>query len=107
MIVKLTQPADEYPELTPDQSYLVIGIEADDLRLLNDHGQPYLYPDELFEIVDPSEPANWVIEQGDDGERYAYPAALNSPGFFEDFFEGKPEAVQTFWQTINRNLTAA
>ena len=90
MIITLQQPTSNYPDLTFQQQYVVIGIEADDLRLLNDHGRPYrpyLYPHTLFEIVDPTEPQDWVTEFGDDGERYAYPPVLNSPGFFEDFFD--------------------
>lgn len=30
-----------------------------------------------------------MTEIGDEGEHYSYPLALNSPGFFEDFFDGK------------------
>ena len=107
MIVQLLDPAPEYPELSPKQPYVVIGIEADDYRLLNDRGQPYLYPHGLFAVLDPTEPAEWVTDEGEEGERYAYPAALNQPGFFEDYFEGRPPALQAFWHTINRSLTAA
>lgn len=107
MIVQLKKSEATYPELSAQQPYLVIGIEADDFRLLNNRGMPYLYPHALFDVLDPREPADWVHETGDDRERYAYPRALNKPGFFEDFFEGDPAAVQTFWQTINQNLTAA
>ncbi len=107
MIVQPNQKIDVYPDLSPGQPYLVIGIEADDYRLLNDRGQPYLYPSDMFDVVDPVKPGDWIDEVGSDGERYAYPVGLNAPGFFEDFFEGKPVAVQTFWQTINHSLTAA
>lgn len=107
MIVQLKQAHPDHPHLTAGQRYLVIGIEADDYRLLNDWGEPCLYPPELFRVVDASEPEQWVSETGADGERYAYPPALNKPGFFEDFFDRKPEAMQTFWQTINHGLTAA
>ena len=73
MIVKLRRKNVRYLDLTSGQEYAVIGVEADDFRLLNDRGQPYLYPHQLFEIVDPLEPEDWVIEVGEDGERYAYP----------------------------------
>lgn len=43
MIVKLRQQDKQYSDLTFDQHYIVIGIEADALRILNDHGRPYLY----------------------------------------------------------------
>ena len=107
MVVKLRCKNPRYPDLTPRQDYVVIGIEADDLRILNDKGRPYLYPSRLFDIVDPHEPEDWVTEYGDDGERYAYPLLLNNCGFFEDFFDDKEEAVVTFWQIVNQRLATA
>jgi len=107
MIVKLINRNTNYTDLAPQQSYVVIGIEADDYRILNDFGRPYLYPHDLFEIEDPHEPDDWVPEIGDDGERYSYPPALNSPGFFEDFFDGKESAVSQFWRVINQRLALA
>ncbi len=107
MIVKLIEPRSDYPELSTGQTYCVIGIEADDYRLLDDRGRPYLYPADLFVIVDAGEPDDWVVSTGDDGERYAYPAALNEPGFFEDFFDGRPEVIATFWRSVNQQLSRA
>ena len=107
MIVQLRRKNSRYPDLTPGQGYVVIGIEADDFRILNDQGWPYLYPPRLFEIVDPREPADWVTEYGDDGERYAYPPPLNGCGFFEDFFDAQAGAVATFWQVVNQRLATA
>ena len=105
MIVRLRwTESNSYSELTPGQFYVVIGIEADDLRLINDEGRPYLYPVAWFEILDDEEPEEWVTEYGDDGEKYAYPPELNEPGFFENFFETDPDAVRTFWRVINRKL---
>ncbi|HSB72155.1 MAG TPA: hypothetical protein VLT62_22735 [Candidatus Methylomirabilis sp.] len=104
MIVRLRRRNRRYQDLTPGQQYLVIGIEADDFRVLNDKGRPYLYPRHLLEIVDSQEPADWLTEYGEDGERYAYPRPLNHAGFFEDFFDGKPEAVTTFWRVVNQRL---
>lgn len=104
MIVKLRRKNSRYQDLTAGQAYVVIGIEADDLRILNDAGWPYLYPRRLFELLDSREPSDWVTELGEDGERYAYPPSLNKPGFFEDFFDGKPRAVAMFWRIVNRRL---
>lgn len=106
MTVKFRQGRADYPDLTPGQEYGVIGIEADDLRVLSDQGRPYLYPVELFEVVDPREPGDWVTEYGDEGERYAYPPSLKGNGFFEDFFDEDEEAVAVFWRTVNRRLAA-
>jgi hypothetical protein len=104
MIIKLRKKYEKYKDLTPGQQYVVIGIEADDFRLLNDHGCPYLYPHNLFEVVDLREPSDWIIEIGEDGEKYAYPQSINDIGFFEDFFDGEEKAVVTFWQVVNQKL---
>jgi hypothetical protein len=104
VIVKLRRKNLRYPDLTPGQSYVVIGIEAGDLRILNDAGRPYLYPCRIFQLLDPREPCDWVEEVGEDRERYAYPPPLNRPGFFEDFFDQKPKAVRTFWRIVNQRL---
>lgn len=107
MIVKLKQFAGRHVDLTPGQPYAVIGIEADDLRILNDHGQPYLYPSEQFDVIDARQPRDWIKETGADGEQYAYPPQLNRIGFFEDFFDNHAETIATFWRVVNQRLTLA
>jgi hypothetical protein len=104
MTVTLKRKYKKYPDLTYGQYYTAIGIEADDFRLLNDYGRPYLYPNRLFEVVDPREPLDWVSETGGSGEHYAYPPELNSSGFFEDFFDGKKQAVTIFWHAVNQRM---
>ena len=107
MIVKLRRKNARYPDLTAGLAYVVIGIEADDYRILNDQGRPFLYPSRLFKIVDSSKPHDWVTEHGAEGESYAYPQPLNAVGFFEDFFDAKPKAVVTFWRIVNQRLVSA
>lgn len=107
MIVKLKTKSHSYPDLWEDQHYFVLGIEADDYRILNNLGKPYLYDSMLFDVLEPTEPVDWITEYGEDGERYAYPAPLNEPGFFEDFFDQKPEQVSIFWHVVNQTLARA
>ena len=107
MIVKLKKKNSKYRDLTFSQPYVVIGIEADDLRILNDAGRPFLYPPDLFKVVDSEEPNDWVTEFGEDRERYSYPTSLNKPGFFEDFFDEKRKAVVTFWRVVNQRLAGS
>lgn len=106
MLVRLKRKNFRYPDLTPHHDYVVIGIEAEDFRILNDRGQPYLYPARLFEIIDAREPEDWIKERGKDNEQYAYPLALNRAGFFEDFFDQKKDVVAAFWQAVNQGLAA-
>ncbi len=63
MIVKLKKKSARYRDLTFAQPYVVTGIEADDLRLLTDAGRPFLYPPELFSLVDSREPVDWVTQR--------------------------------------------
>lgn len=107
MIVKLKKPDPRYRDLTLGQLYHVIGIEANELRIINNVGRPFLYPPDLFSVVDAREPRDWVTEFGDDGERYSYPPLLNRPGFFEDYFDQRAKAVATFWRVVNHRLAAA
>lgn len=107
MTVKLKKRNTRYRDLTFGQPYVVIGIEANEFRILNDAGRPFLYSPSLFSVVNNREPDDWVTEIGDDGERYSYPAPLNKPGFFEDFFNQRAKAVSTFWRIVNRQLAAS
>ena len=107
MIVKLKKRNARYKDLTFGQPYVVIGIEADELRILNDAGHPFLYPANLFSLIDSREPVDWVTEFGDDGERYSYPPPLNKAGFFEDFFDRKTKSVATFWRVVNQRLAGS
>jgi hypothetical protein len=85
----------KYRELTSGNVYRVIGIEADQYRIMNDEGRPFLYPPKIFHIVDAHEPRQWHTWYGEDGERYSYPKDLQQPGFFEDYFEGDRKAMAT------------
>lgn len=110
MIVQLrpgTRRGPANADLTAGQRYVVIGIEAGDYRLLDDRGKPYLYPRRLFRVVESSVPRDWIVTHGDDGEEYAYPRPLGVPGFFEDYFDGRPKAVATFWRLVNDSLRIA
>lgn len=102
MIVRAKEAGEIHPSLTPGQLYYVIGIEADTYRLICDDGDPCLYEPEIFEVVDPSEPEDWVIIMGTEGERYAYPPPLNEVGFFEDYHDRRPQARAVFWRAVNR-----
>jgi len=107
MIIKLKTKNEDYTDLSEDQPYFVIGIEADDYRILNNAGKPYLYPAKLFDIIDSRYPTDWETKFGDDGEEYSYPEPLNAVGFFEDFFEHKQKQISIFWHVVNQALSKA
>lgn len=100
MKVRLKQTQRGLHDLTPGNTYHVIGIEADDYRIMNDFGRPYLYPPRLFTLVDKSSPDDWREKHGADGERYAYPPTLNKPGFFEAYFDGDLRTMATLHEHL-------
>ena len=76
--------------LTVGREYEVLGIECDSLRLLTDRGEPVLFDPECFAVTNSVEPAFWVSEVGEEGERCAYPPGWGVPGFFEAWHDGEP-----------------
>jgi len=80
MIVKLRRKNARFQDLTPRQPYVVIGIEGDDYRILNDAGRPYLYPCGVFAVVDAREPGDWISEYGGDDGRNADYHKRRHPG---------------------------
>lgn len=96
----------DFSPLTAGNVYWVIGIEADWYRIVNDDGEPILYPPEAFTAVDPTEPGEWVTQYGDEGERYSYPAQLATPGLFENVFDGQQEACQVLRRYLQQRHRA-
>ena len=93
-------------DLTNGREYEVLGIEADDYRILNDGTrgsegcEPVLFSPAMFEIVNENKPNNWIEEYGDEGELYAYPSNWKNC-FFEKYFDGVQEAREMFWNDLN------
>lgn len=94
--------------MTVGRVYEVLGIEADDYRILNDElaqpdgNRPFLFEPECFDIVDPREPDFWPCDKGEDGERYCYPPEWSRVGFFEDFHDGDARVVAIFWDGVKK-----
>jgi hypothetical protein len=107
MKVQLKRRSSNYRDLSTGHVYTVWGIEADDFRILNDCGRPYLYPAKIFKLIDSGIPADWIIEYGGRGEKYAYPRLLNRPGFFEEFFDGVARTQKAFWRFVNDAISTS
>lgn len=85
----------ENPYFTPGNIYRVIGIEADDFRIIDDTGKPYLYSRKEFDIIEKGG-EDWITQYGEDGEEYSYPKELMRPGFFEDYFDRDKKTIAIF-----------
>jgi len=86
--------------LTVGCDYEVLGIECDDYRLLDDTGKPFVFDAVCFQITDPQEPAFWVSEVGEEGERYAYPPGWGVVGFFEAWHDGVEIVRRVFTEQL-------
>ena len=102
MRVRAKAAATKPPHLTPGLEYLVVGLDHDSLRVLDDDNEPALYPKELFDINDLEVPEDWVWDRYADEEYYSNPPELAGPGFYEDWFDKKAEAQAVFDKYITR-----
>lgn len=93
---------NEAAHMTVGKEYIVICIEADKYRIINDFDDPCLYEPVQCEVIDSIEPSFWISELGEDGERYAYPHEWNKIGFFEDYHDRVQLVVDQFWQDCKR-----
>lgn len=75
-----------YQGITPSEHYFVIEISQDDFRVMDDKGEPILYPKVLFEVLDMRLPSGWRYCEYADGEYHVEPLQTGRPGFYEDFF---------------------
>jgi hypothetical protein len=87
--------------LAVGNTYEVIGIEADDYRIVDDENEPIIFDRACFDVVDSSEPAFWV-SMIDDGVQYAYPPEWMRAGFFEDYFDYDEDVRREFWSQYQR-----
>ncbi|MBI9016446.1 MAG: hypothetical protein JEZ07_04205 [Phycisphaerae bacterium] len=93
MKVKITQPKFH---LTLEETYIVVGIDQDCLRIVNDNGNPVLYPSFLFDIIDDKIPDDWIVSIEEDGKMYCDPPCLSGRDFYVDWFNGVLEARSIF-----------
>jgi hypothetical protein len=96
------KPIPTFRHLSTEISYYVLGIEADDFRIVDIMGEPLLFPHKAFDIVDSKEPSDWITEYGEDGERYSYPKEFGAPGFFENYFDRDHKTIEIFNNYIKK-----
>ena len=93
-----------YQCLKPNSLYSVVEIDDEYFRVIDEAGEPILYPKALFTVVDPRIPDDWIREDGTDGTYYINPPGLGGCGFYEDLFDGVASPIQTFRQFVCENI---
>jgi len=89
----LDEGAPSYQSLTPGNVYRVLELSKEDIRVMNDVGEPGLYPLSWFSVVDDRWPDDWIVTIGTEGERTATPKVLSENYFWERYFDGDKEAI--------------
>ena len=105
MKVIANSKANQTPHLTPGQVYIVVGLDQEAYRVLNDNEEPILYEKSMFELDedDSNLPSSWIREDFGDGEYFINPPELSARGFYEDFFDGIPSANAMFKDYLSKN----
>ena len=90
--------------LSINKIYDVISIEYECFRILNDQGEPILYPTNLFEIVDNRVQKDWIVDIEEDGSiEYVGPEIFNNY-FFEDYFDGNENIKYKFNNWLKQKI---
>lgn len=98
---------NEFWSLTLGQEYVVIGLDHESYRIVDNKGEPILFPKDGFRILDDAIPQDWEWKRFSDDEYYADPPELGRPGFYEDYFDGRAEAREKFRNYLRRASTDA
>ncbi len=95
--------------ITPAEEYFVIEINQEEFRVVDDGGEPILYPKELFDVVESSLPPGWQFDEYSDGGYQLGPTKTAAPGLYEDFFgsDGDRAAQAKAQQAVREVLEAA
>src|SRR4051812_40656789 len=82
---RLAKKPLEHPGISANADYFVIGVDWDSYRIINNHGEPILYPKELFDVLDTCIPSGWMLAEHEDDAWYFDPEKVHRPGFYEDW----------------------
>ncbi len=116
MKIKCTQISDEDTGdvlqnsswLTVGKTYHVLSVNMDHgspvkFQVISDDGQTPVYHNaNQFEVVSNKIPEGWVIDFVSKSYLRLSPKAWSKPGFWEEYFDGEPEAIDVF--NAERNI---
>jgi hypothetical protein len=88
-----TRDDSSHETISPDEIYLVIAVDRDFYRVIDDAGQPVMFPKELFEVIDKRIPSGWAFDEHVGGSYYLEPIPCSVPGFYEDYYGSDGDQV--------------
>jgi hypothetical protein len=99
------EPLDEHPHLTVGDEFPVLAMLVDPrapdpwkqaIQVFDGPGTPTWWPTAMFHTISSDIPSNWTIQLWEDGSLHLAPEDWLRPGFWEECFDGNPEAVTAF-----------
>ena len=96
----------EHPGISPGTEYFVLDVSDEYYRVVDDGGEPVLYPKQLFEVLDVTVPPGWQFKEYEYDDYRLVPVRTSRPGFYEDFFcsDGDRIAQKRVQQTLREEL---
>lgn len=100
------------PWLTVGKTYVVLaltlqfGIPVRALIEDDSNGEPTDFSIDQFEVIDDSEPSNWIVKQGDRGISWKSPNAWLDADFWDKFDEGEESAVRNYFEERLRIISS-
>jgi len=70
------------------------------MRVINDMKEPSLFHAGRFVRTDHSVPENWVCKGNPWDDGYYGPPEFDIPGFFDDYFDKRPGAVEAYEKVL-------
>lgn len=87
----------------PGETYFVLEVTHDEYRVVDNKGEPVLYPKEMFDVLDSTIPSHWQFCEYEGGEYHLEPVRTGVAGFYEDFFGSDgDESAQKKARTVLR-----
>jgi hypothetical protein len=91
--------------LVQGHDYEVIEVDEDCFRVIDESGEPALYPKTFFLDCDFAPPTDWLTHDYGGGQYTISPPEFSSAGFFEDYDDQVPAAVETYRDYVRRLAT--
>lgn len=91
------------PSINEHKLYVVAELVMDDVRVVNERGEPILVPLSLFDVLDDWIPDEWVGEvEEDEGWDWCGPPEFAVRGFFERWHDDHPHEMKVFAEVYER-----
>lgn len=93
------------------EDYTVLAIESLSTgevgyRIATEQGTPALFETNLFAVTDPQVNGDWEVRYCETGTFELVPERWSVPGFWEDFFNGTPDAVSRYQEVLRSSKDA-